>query len=54
MKMKILPILLLATLAISISGLASVAYAEDGEGALGMSDGSKLIGAGLALSLIHI
>ena len=51
MKMKILPILLLATLAISISGLASVAYAEDGEGALGMSDGSKLIGAGLAFGL---
>ena len=51
MKMKILPILLLATLAISISGLASVAYAEDGEGASGMSDGSKLIGAGLAFGL---
>jgi len=51
MKMKILPALLIATLAISISGLASVAYAEEGEGALGMSDGSKLIGAGLAFGL---
>ena len=51
MKMKILSVLLIATLAISISGLASVAYAEEGEGALGMSDGSKLIGAGLAFGL---
>ena len=34
MKMKVLPILLLATLAISISGLAGVAYAEEDAGAL--------------------
>jgi V/A-type H+-transporting ATPase subunit K len=50
MKMKVLPILLLATLAISISGLTGVAYAEDAVVG-GMSDGSKLIGAGLAFGL---
>ena len=51
MKMKILPILLLATLVISISGLTGVAYAQEDAGALGMSDGSKLIGSGLAFGL---
>ena len=51
MQMRILPVLLLATLAISISGLASVAYAEEAAGDLGSSDGSKLIGAGLAFGL---
>ena len=50
MKMKVLPILLLATLAISVSGLTGVAYAEDAVTG-GMSDGSKLIGAGLAFGL---
>ena len=51
MQMRILPVLLLATIAISISGLASVAYAQEAAGDLGSSDGSKLIGAGLAFGL---
>ena len=49
--MKPILFLLLATLAISISGLTAVAYAaEEGE-ASGMSGGEKLLGAGLAFGL---
>jgi len=46
--MKLIVILLLSTLAISISGLTAVAYAQE-EG--GSADGAKLIGAGLAFGL---
>ena len=50
-QMKSLTILLLATLVVSISGLTSVAYAEEAASTAGFSDGSKLIGAGLAFGL---
>ena len=49
--MKPLSILLLATLAVSVSGLGTVAFAEEASPAGGLSDGSKLIGAGLAFGL---
>ena len=50
--MKPILFLLLATLAISISGLTAVAYAaEEGETSGGMSGGEKLLGAGLAFGL---
>ncbi len=47
------PIVLLlsvAAVALFAAGLTDVAYAE-GEGASGMSDGSKLIGAGIAFGV---
>ena len=49
--MKPILFLLLATLAISISGLTAVAYAAEGEEAGGSSGGEKLLGAGLAFGL---
>jgi V/A-type H+-transporting ATPase subunit K len=51
LKMKPLSILLLVTLVVSVSGLGTVAFAEEASPAAGLSDGSKLIGAGLAFGL---
>ena len=43
---------LLLILAISVTGLTSIAYAaEEGEAGSGMSGGDKLLGAGLAFGL---
>ena len=46
-------VLLLSVAAISLvaAGLTDLAYAEEGESAGGMSDGSKLIGAGIAFGV---
>ena len=47
--MKPVVLLLLATMIISISGLSAVAYAQEDGGS--SSDGSKLLGAGLAFGI---
>lgn len=48
--MKPIILLLLATIAISATGLTGVAYAQ-GESAAGSTDSMKLLGAGLAFGL---
>jgi len=48
--MKPVNLLLLTTMIISISGLIGVAYAQEESGG-GSSDGSKLIGAGIAFGV---
>lgn len=47
--MRPITLLLLATFVISISGLTSVAYAQEGDGS--SDDGAKLIGAGIAFGV---
>ena len=48
--MKSIVLLLLATIAISITGLTGIAYAQE-ESAAGSADSMKLLGAGLAFGL---
>ena len=48
--MKPIILLLLATMIVSISGIAAVAYAQE-EGGGSSDDGSKLIGAGIAFGV---
>jgi V/A-type H+-transporting ATPase subunit K len=48
--MRPITLLLLATFIISISGLASVAYAQE-EGGSSSDSGAKLIGAGIAFGV---
>jgi len=50
LSMKPVVLLLLATLAVSATGLTGVAYAAEGEEA-GSSDSLKILGAGLAFGL---
>ena len=49
LKMRPLSIFLLAVIAVSFTGLTGVAHAQEGDSS--SSDGSKLIGAGLAFGL---
>ena len=49
--MRPLSIFLLAVIAVSFTGLTGVAYAAEEDASSGSSDGSKLIGAGLAFGL---
>ena len=49
--MRPLSIFLLAVIAVSFTGLTGVAYAAEEGASSGSSDGSKLIGAGLAFGL---
>ncbi len=51
LKMRPLSIFLLAVIAVSFTGLSGVAYAAEEGASSGSSDGSKLIGAGLAFGL---
>jgi len=51
LKMRPLSIFLLAVIAVSFTGLTGVAYAAEEGASSGSSDGSKLIGAGLAFGL---
>ncbi len=51
LKMRPLSIFLLAVIAVSFTGLTGVAHAAEEEASSGSSDGSKLIGAGLAFGL---
>ena len=51
LKMRPLSIFLLAVIAVSFTGLTGVAHAAEGDASSGSSDGSKLIGAGLAFGL---
>ena len=51
LKMRPLSIFLLAVIAVSFTGLSGVAYAAEEDASSGSSDGSKLIGAGLAFGL---
>ena len=51
LKMKPLSIFLLAVIAVSFTGLTGVAHAAEEGTSSGSSDGSKLIGAGLAFGL---
>jgi len=51
LKMRPLSIFLLAVIAVSFTGLTGVAYAAEEDASSGSSDGSKLIGAGLAFGL---
>lgn len=48
--MKSIVLLLLATIAISVTGLTGIAYAQE-ESAAGNADSMKLLGAGLAFGL---
>ena len=50
LKMRPLSIFLLAIIAVSFTGLTGVAHAQE-DASSGSSDGSKLIGAGLAFGL---
>ena len=49
--MRPLSIFLLAVIAVSFTGLTGVAHAAEEDASSGSSDGSKLIGAGLAFGL---
>ena len=51
LKMRPLPIFLLAIIAVSFTGLTGVAHAAEEDVSSGSGDGSKLIGAGLAFGL---
>jgi len=51
LKMRPLSIFLLAIIAVSFTGLTGVAHAAEEGTSSGSSDGSKLIGAGLAFGL---
>ena len=51
LKMRPLSIFLLAVIAVSFTGLTGVAHAQEEAASSGSSDGSKLIGAGLAFGL---
>ena len=51
LKMRPLSIFLLAVIAVSFTGLTGVAHAAEEGASSGSSDGSKLIGAGLAFGL---
>ena len=51
LKMRPLSIFLLAVIAVSFTGLTGVAHAAEEGTSSGSSDGSKLIGAGLAFGL---
>ena len=51
LKMRPLSIFLLAVIAVSFTGLTGVAHAAEEDASSGSSDGSKLIGAGLAFGL---
>ena len=51
LKMRPLSIFLLAIIAVSFTGLTGVAHAAEEDTSSGSSDGSKLIGAGLAFGL---
>ena len=51
LKMRPLSIFLLAIIAVSFTGLTGVAHAAEEGVSSGSSDGSKLIGAGLAFGL---
>ena len=51
LKMRPLSIFLLAIIAVSFTGLTGVAHAAEEDASSGSSDGSKLIGAGLAFGL---